>query len=174
VILDQKILNKRIEEKTQVKKSQIIFQAISFKLDNNIYAMDVMNIVEIIFAHKIYKVPNTDTRLLGVLNLRGNILPVYSLKTILGMEDSVADSKKIEIQEEDKFIIMIRKEKDTFGILIDAIYKNLAADEDNYRTGTFIEKWSKNSIFKGVILENSLEILIVNVESLLKYIVTLK
>ena len=131
MILDQKILNKRIEEKTQVKKSQIIFQAISFKLDNNIYAMDVMNIVEIIFAHKIYKVPNTDARLLGVLNLRGNILPVYSLKTILGMEDPVAASKKIEIEEEDKFIIMIRKEKDTFGILIDAIYKNLAADEDN-------------------------------------------
>lgn len=170
--MDQKILNKRIDEKDQVKKTQIFFQTISFKLDSNIYAMDVMNIVEIIFAHKIYKVPNTDSRLLGVLNLRGNILPVYSLKTILGMADPVKNQGIIE--EEDKFIIMIRKEKDTFGILIDGIYKNLAATEDNYRTGTFIEKWSKDSLFKGVILEESLEILIVNVESLLKYITTLK
>jgi chemotaxis signal transduction protein len=69
---------------------------------------------------------------------------------------------------------MIRKEKDTFGILIDGIYKNITADEDNYRTGAFIEKWSKNSLFKGVILEDSLEILIVNVDSLFKYIITLK
>ncbi len=170
--MDQKILNKKIEDRAQEKKSKVFFQAISFKLDDNIYAMDVMNIVEIIFAHRIYKVPNTDSRLLGVLNLRGNILPVYSLKMILGMEDSVKDRDVID--EEEKFIIMIRKEKDTFGIFIDAIYKNITATEDNYRTGTFIEKWSKNSLFKGVILEEEKEILIVNVESLLKFIVTLK
>ncbi len=170
--MDQKILNKRIEEKDQVKKSTILFQSISFKLDSSIYAMDVMNIVEIIFAHKIYKVPNTDSKLLGVLNLRGNILPVYSLKMVLGMEDPVVNKGIIE--EEDKFIIMIRKEKDTFGILIDGIYKNIAATEDNYREGGFLEKWSKNSLFKGVILEDNLEILIVNVENLLKYIITLK
>ncbi|GEM_PF-1210211 len=172
--MEQKILNKRIEEKKQVKKTQILFQTISFKLDENIFAMDVMNIVEIIFAHKIYKVPNTDSRLLGVLNLRGNILPVYSLKAILGLADSIASDGRIEIEESDKYIIMIRKEKDTFGILIDGIYKNITADEDNYRTGAFIEKWSKNSLFKGVILEDSLEILVVNVDSLFKYIIMLK
>jgi chemotaxis signal transduction protein len=170
--LEQRILNKKIEEKGQEKKATVFFQVISFKLDDNIYAMDVMNIVEIIFAHKIYKVPNTDKKLLGVLNLRGNILPVYSLKMILGMNDSVSDRDVIE--EEDKFIIMIKKEKDTFGILIDAIYKNIAATEDNYRTGTFIERWSKNSLFKGVILQQEKEILVVNVETLLKYIITLK
>jgi chemotaxis signal transduction protein len=170
--LDQKILNKRIDERVLEKKAEVFFQTISFRLEDNIYAMDVMNIVEIIFANRIYKVPNTDLRLLGVLNLRGNILPVYSMKKILGMEDKVTN--KDVIDEIDKFIIMIKKDRDTFGILIDSIYKNLAATEDNYRVGSFIEKWSKNSLFKGVILEDGKEILVMNVDTLLKYIITLK
>ncbi len=170
--MEEKILNKKIEETKKERKAEVLFQTVSFKLDPHIYAMDVMSIQEIIFAHKIYKVPNTDEKLLGVLNLRGNILPVYSIKMILGMEDTVKNLDIIE--DEEKFIIMIKREKDIFGILIDGIYKNINATDENYRTGKFIQDWSKNSLFKGVVLEGSKEILVINVESLLKYIITLK
>jgi purine-binding chemotaxis protein CheW len=172
--LDDKILNKRFDDKKEQddKKARILFQSIAFRLDNSIYAMDVMNIQEIIFARKIYRVPNTNERLLGVLNLRGNILPTYSLKLILGMDD---ESKgKNVVNEEDKFIVMIKKDRDVFGILIDSIFKNIPATEDNYRAGQNIERWSKNTFFSGVILDGENEILTIQIENLLKYIVTLK
>ncbi len=171
--MEEKILNRKVEETIEVeKKAKIIFQSIAFRLESSIYSMDVMNIQEIIFARKIYRVPNTNETLLGVLNLRGNILPTYSLKLILGMKDAMKGLNVVN--EEDKFIIMIKKDKDVFGILIDSIYKNIPATEENFKTGNNIERWSKNSLFSGVILDGSKEILMINIDNLLKYIISLK
>jgi len=171
--LEEKVLNKKIETGEEAdKKAKMLFQTISFHLEHGIYAMDVMNIQEIIFSKKIYRVPNTNESLLGVLNLRGNILPAYSLKLILGISDSVTG--KDVINEDDKFIVMIKKDRDIFGLMIDSIYMNIPATEDNYKSGKFIERWSKNELFSGVIIEGDKEILVININNLLKYIITLK
>lgn len=167
------ILNKKVDETvTADKKTRSLFQTVAFRLDTNIYAMDVMNIQEIVFSRKLYKVPNTNEKLLGVLNLRGNILPVYSLKLILGMEDPLKGLNVVN--EDDKFIIMIKKEKDVFGIFIDSIYKNITATEDNFKAGKYIERWSRNFLYNGVILEQDKEILSIHIDNLLKHIVSLK
>lgn len=170
---DNKILNRKVsEEVKEDKKAKTLFQGIAFRLDDAVYAMDVMTIQEIIFANKIYRVPNTSEALLGVLNLRGNILPVYSLKQVLGMEDRLRG--RILIHDEEKYIVMIKKDKDVFGIMIDAIHKNLSATEDNFRTGKYLDRWSRNNIFSGVILDGDKEILAIQVENLLKYIIGMK
>lgn len=171
--MEEKILNRKIsDEVKEDKKAKTLFQGIAFRLDDAIYAMDVMTIQEIIFANKIYRVPNTNEALLGVLNLRGNILPVYSLKQILGMNDSMKGHTFIH--DEDKYIIMIKKDKDVFGIMIDAIHKNMSATEENYKTGKYLDRWSRNNIFSGVILDGEKEILAIQVENLLKFIISLK
>lgn len=174
--MEEKIKNKQTEENGEEKKSdykvKMYFQGMAFRLDDNVYAMDVMSIDDIIIANKIYRVPNTDIRLLGVLNLRGNILPVYSLKMILGMKDDLKNQDYID--EDEKFVIMIKNEKDIFGVMIDGIYKNIYATEENFKTGRLVERWSKNEIFSGVILEEDKEILVINIENLLSYIVSLK
>jgi len=169
--LEERILNKKIVEAEKDKKVESLFQTIAFRLDNHVYALDLMNIQEIIFARKIYKVPNTDEKLLGVLNLRGNIIPIYSIKLILNMHDSAKG--QLVVDEVEKYIIVIKKERDVFGILIDGIYKNISATEDNYRSGEFLEKFSRNSLFSGVILEDEKEILVINLENLLGYIISL-
>lgn len=171
--MEDKILNRKTEvTQTSEKKARDLFQTVAFRLDHATYAMDVMNIQEIIFARKIYQVPNTNDCLLGVLNLRGNILPTYSLKLLLGMEDVLRGQSVVN--EEDKFIIMIKKDKDVFGILIDSIHKNIGATEENYKTGSHIARWSKNTLFSGVIIDGEKEILVINIESLRNYIVSLK
>lgn len=171
--MDNKVLNKRAETAVEnEKKAKQLFQSISFRVDQSVYAMDVMQIQEIIFARKIHRVPNSADALLGVLNLRGKILPVYSLKTILGMKDHLHGRNVVE--EEEKFIIMIKKDRDVFGIFIDSVYKTIPVTEENYKTGKYIEQWSKNTLFSGVVLEEEKEILVINMTSLLKYIVSLK
>lgn len=171
--MEEKVLNKKIDDTSLVeKKIKTLFQSIAFYLDKGLYAMDVQYIQEIIFSKAIYQVPNTNEKLLGVLKLRGSILPVYSLKLILGLEDSAKG--KIVVEDEEKFIIMIKKEKDIFGILLDSIYKNIAATEDNFKAGKYIEKLSKNTLYNGVILDDNKEIFMINVDQLLKYIISLK
>lgn len=167
-------LNKKLIDNTneQIKKYQTLFQSISFYIDNHIYSVDLMNVMEIIIPKKIFKVPNTPSILLGVLNMRGNILPIYSLKLMMGFEDELKG--KNFIMDEEKFIIVIKKNKDLLGLMIDGIYKNITVTEENYRTGSYLQKWSRNAIFSGVILENDNEILVLNIDNLLKYIINYK
>lgn len=174
--MDQnKILNKKTKE-AQLEESQMknkdIFQSIAFYLEDHVYAMDVMDIDSIITVKKIYKVPNTNEMLLGVLNLRGNILPIYSLKLILGMNDPFKGKNIID--DADRYIVMVKKGHDIFGIMIDDIYNNISATESNFREGNNLKKWSKNNLFKGVILEKEKEVLVINIDNLLKYMISLK
>ncbi len=170
-----KILNKRIlsKEEAASTKTQVLFQAIAFYLGENIYAMDIMNIKDIITFRSTYRVPNTNEKLLGVLNLRGEILPLYSLKLILEMPDSLKGKNFIR-EDEDQFVITVKKDKDIFAIPIDGIYKNVSATEENYRGSSYLNKWSKNYLFDGVILEGEKEILCINIDNMLKYMVSLK
>lgn len=174
---DDVLLNKRTEseQKKNESKSKILFQAIAFYLEDNIFAIDIMDIRDIIIPRKTYQVPNTNEKLLGVLNLRGEILPVYSLKLIMEMEDPLRGKRVVEIDEdEDKFIITVQKDKDIFGILLDGIYKNINATDDNFRREKYLKKWSNNYLFDGVILEEEKEILVIKTENMLNYMVSLK
>ncbi len=173
--MEEKILNRKAgpsEGASDQKTVRTLFQSVAFRIDSGLYALDVMNIQEIIFARKIYRVPNTPHTLLGVLNLRGNILPVYSLKLILGLTDHLRGRTVIE--EEEKFIIMIRKDRDVFGLFIDSVYKTIPATEDNFKSGRNIEQWSRNGLFSGVILEEQKEILVLDIDHLLEYSISLK
>lgn len=172
---NNKILNKKIVSKDESAslKTKVLFQAIAFYLGDNIYALDIMNIKDIITFRTTYKVPNTTEKLLGVLNLRGEILPLYSLKLILEMEDSMKNKNLLK-EDEDQFVITVKKDKDIFAIPIDGIYKNVSATEENFRGSAYLNKWSKNYLFDGVILEEDKEILTINIDNLLQYMVSLK
>lgn len=170
-----KILNKRVVNKDEASavKTKSLFQAIAFYLGDNIYALDIMNIKDIITFRTTYRVPNTNERLLGVLNLRSEIIPIYSLKLILEMDDNYKGKNYIA-EDEDQFVITVKKDKDIFAIPIDGIYKNVTATEENFRDSSYLNKWSKNYLFDGVILENEKEILSININNLLQYMVSLK
>ncbi|OHD54217.1 MAG: hypothetical protein A2Y33_13005 [Spirochaetes bacterium GWF1_51_8] len=170
---ENKILNKKIDkEQNTLRNQNILFQGIAFYLDDNIYTLDVMYIRSIITVKKIFRVPNTTEKVLGVLNLRGSILPVYSLKMILELDDPLKNQNVIT--DEEKFIIMVNKDKDVFGIMIDSIYKKIVATNENYREGNFLKQWAKNFIFGGVLLDEDKEILVINIENMLKYMISLK
>lgn len=170
-ILNRKTTDQEEQEKSKLA-SKVLFQGVSFYLDNSLYAMDVMSIKEFYTPDRLYKVPNTTDKLLGVLNLRGYILPVYSLKKIMEMPDDMVNVE--DFSDKEKFIIIIQRGKDQFGILIDAIHKNITGTEDNFRTGNYLQKWSRNYLFEGVLLDQDHEILVINIENMLKYMTTLK
>lgn len=168
--LNKQVSNEIVEKQSKAKE---LFQVIAFYLEDRIFCLNIMHIRDIIIARKIYKVPNTNEKLLGAINLRGEILPVYSLKLILEMEDKLKGQNIIK-EQEDRFIITVKRDKDIFGIFVDGIYKNVSVNDDNYRKGSYLKKWSKNYIFSGVILEENREILNIDIENLLRYMISLK
>ncbi|RMG37412.1 MAG: hypothetical protein D6720_03265, partial [Gammaproteobacteria bacterium] len=60
-------------------------QYLSFLLDGEQYAVSILRVQEIRGWETATRVPNTPAYLKGVINLRGNIVPVYDLRLRFGM-----------------------------------------------------------------------------------------
>ena len=60
-------------------------QYLAFRLGDELYAIDVANAREIVEQSAVTRLPKTPVWMRGLINLRGNVLPVIDLKMKLGM-----------------------------------------------------------------------------------------
>jgi purine-binding chemotaxis protein CheW len=60
-------------------------QYLTFKLDDEVFALDVAKVREILEFSSVTKVPQTPDFMRGVINLRGSVVPVIDLRLKFGM-----------------------------------------------------------------------------------------
>ena len=71
-------------------------QQIIFKVQDGEYGFDVSTVNAIETLNNVVAVPNVEHHILGIINLRGEVLPIYSLRRKFGLEEvPVNDQTKI-------------------------------------------------------------------------------
>src|SRR5512137_2521407 len=60
-------------------------QYLTFKLDEEVFALDVAKVREILDFTTVTRVPQTPDFMRGVINLRGSVVPVMDLRLKFGM-----------------------------------------------------------------------------------------
>ena len=71
--------------------SHEIIQLVSFELEGEEYGIDVLTVREIIRMPAITKMPNTPDYVDGIINLRGTVVPIISLRRRFGLPDRDQD-----------------------------------------------------------------------------------
>ena len=61
-----------------------IIQLVSFTLDEVVYGIDILRVHEILRIPEITRLPNTPSFIKGVINLRGNVIPVVDIRERFG------------------------------------------------------------------------------------------
>jgi purine-binding chemotaxis protein CheW len=61
-------------------------QLLTFLLDNEVYGANIAQIQEVLEYRKVTKVPRTPDFMLGVINLRGQVVPVVDLRRLFDMD----------------------------------------------------------------------------------------
>lgn len=88
-------------------------QWVTFQLDSEIYGINVMQVQEVLRYTEIAPVPGSPAYVLGIINLRGNVVTVLDTRTRFGLDSSeMSDNTRIVIIEADKQVI---------GILVDSV-----------------------------------------------------
>ncbi|PLX71592.1 MAG: chemotaxis protein CheW, partial [Denitrovibrio sp.] len=64
-------------------------QVLTVKLENEVYGVDIMSVREVLDFTSVTKVPQTPDFMVGVINLRGNVVPVIDLKLKFGLGKTV-------------------------------------------------------------------------------------
>jgi purine-binding chemotaxis protein CheW len=62
-----------------------------FRMDRRLYALPSEDVVEVIRTPAVARVPQAPKALIGIANLRGNVLPLTSLHGLLGLEERESD-----------------------------------------------------------------------------------
>ncbi len=70
---------------------------LTFCLDQEYFGVDILRVQEIKAWEAVTRIPNAPEYIMGVLNLRGAIVPVYDLRLRLGMEFSEYDDETVVI-----------------------------------------------------------------------------
>jgi purine-binding chemotaxis protein CheW len=92
-------------------------QLLTFLLDGEVYGTDIAQIQEVLEYRRVTPVPRTPDFMLGVINLRGNVVPVVDLRCQFDMRQSetTVDTCIVIVD------VNIDGEKTPMGILADAV-----------------------------------------------------
>ncbi len=82
-----------------------------FSMGEDRYALPVEVLTEIIISQKIFPVPTTPSHVLGVMNLRGNIVPIVDIRPALSLPRDSTPSQ----------IAIIKQGAVTIGIVVDTV-----------------------------------------------------
>lgn len=94
-------------------KDDAVLQWVTFKLDHETYGINVMQVQEVLRYTEIAPVPGAPYYVLGIINLRGNVVTVIDTRSRFGLQSAeVDDSTRI---------VIIEAEKQVIGILVDSV-----------------------------------------------------
>ncbi|GAA5213971.1 chemotaxis protein CheW [Corallincola platygyrae] len=99
------------ERNTQIDDE--VLQWVTFKLESETYGINVMQVQEVLRYTEIAPVPGAPDYVLGIINLRGNVVTVIDTRSRFGLPPAeLTDNSRIVIIEAEKLVI---------GILVDSV-----------------------------------------------------
>ncbi len=137
--------------------SEIAGKYLTFALGKEEYGLEILKVREIIGIMDIARVPQTPEYVKGVINLRGQVIPVIDLRLKFGMEEAeVTDQTCIVVLE-------ITNQNQSFqtGIIVDRVSEVLDISEDQLEPApNFGSSIDTNFILAMAKMEDSVKILL--------------
>ena len=132
---------KRLESLNRPMEYDTI-QYIVIQLGDEQYGIDIKFISNIVRMQKITRVPKVTNYIKGVINLRGEVIPIISLRLKMGLAED-------EITKKTRIIILKMEQHESIGILVDEVKEVVTLDEEHIEKVSY-DKDDKAKFLSGV------------------------
>ena len=130
------------------------FQPVVFRLDNEKYGIDISYVSGIEYEQTIVRVPNSSRNIKGIINLRGEVIPVLDLRTKFNMDNLTAPK--------DAALIIVNLPNNKIAIEVDGVEQIHHIDENDIVDMPEIAKSSGAGYFDRVAKLDGKLIIIIN------------
>ncbi len=137
-------------------------QIISFKIADKKFGFYILEVQEIIRIKKITPLPNVPEYVKGVLNLRGNIVPIIDLRKRFNFPEKIYTMFTR--------IIITNMKGQLNGFIVDNIEGVINVEDNKIKSNFKDYKGISPEFFQGVVEDKNNLILILNIETLIKNI----
>ena len=124
-------------------KDKKIMQYIVVQIGSEKYGIDISYVDNIVRMQKITRVPKAQPYFKGIINLRGEIVPVMSIRTKMGLVDDVFTNAS-------RIIILKIEEKGSLGVIVDEVCEVVNLAEDEIETNNINSNHVKDSFINGI------------------------
>lgn len=118
-------------------------QYIVVKIGNEQYGIDISYVDNIIRMQKITRVPKAQSYFKGIINLRGEVVPVMSIRTKMGLEEDVLTNAT-------RIIILKIEEQGLFGIIVDEVKEVVTLGTESIEKVAGQAKTKKDNFINGI------------------------
>ncbi|WLI47629.1 chemotaxis protein CheW [Pseudomonas beijingensis] len=136
-----------------------ILQWVTFKLDNETYGLNVMRVQEVLRYTEIAPVPGAPSYVLGIINLRGNVVTVIDTRQRFGlMNAEISDNTRIVIIEADKQVV---------GIMVDSVAEVVYLRQSEIETAPNVGNEDSAKFIQGVCNKNNELLILVELDKMM-------
>ena len=136
-----------------------ILQWVTFKLDNETYGINVMRVQEVLRYTEIAPVPGAPSYVLGIINLRGNVVTVIDTRQRFGlMNAEISDNTRIVIIEADKQVV---------GIMVDSVAEVVYPRQSEIETAPNVGNEESAKFIQGVCNKNNELLILVELDKMM-------
>ncbi len=137
---------------------QTISQYVTFHIADEVFGFPMQQVAEIIRLPETISVPLTPESLLGLSNLRGNILPVLDLRRILQFNESkFSDATRVIVTDSGNIL----------GFVVDKVSRVMSIDQSSIEHAENVKSSVNSDLFSGVIREGNQLIQLLDIHKLI-------
>ncbi len=136
-----------------------ILQWVTFRLVDEVYGVNVMQIKEVLRYSEIAPVPGAPSFVLGIINLRGSVVTVMDTNQRFGLKSGeITDATRIMILEIESRVI---------GILVDSVSEVVYLRQSEIEMSPNVGNDEASKFIQGVCNKNDVLLILVDLDKLL-------
>jgi purine-binding chemotaxis protein CheW len=135
-------------------------QYLTFKLGNEVFGIDVAKVREILDFTTITEIPRTPDFMSGVINLRGNVVPVVDLRLCFQMSRTVRTRNTCIVVVE----VLLESESTVIGALADSVEEVIDLEPDQIKPAPKIGTQIRTDFIKGMGTRENQFIMILDID----------
>jgi purine-binding chemotaxis protein CheW len=135
-------------------------QYLTFRLADEVFALDINKVREVLDFTTVTKVPQTPDFMLGVINLRGSVVPVVDMRLKFGMSKTETTVNTCIIIVE----IALDGELAVLGALVDSVQEVMELDPDHIEPPPRIGTRLNTKFIKGMGKRDNQFIIILDID----------
>lgn len=132
-----------INMEDELKENLETTQFIVIKIGDEQYGININNIDNILRMQHITRVPKVASYIEGVINLRGEVIPVISLRTRMGLPDG-------EETKDTRIIILKVEQQEVMGVIVDEVKEVVTLSEEQMERVSYEDRDDKKNFIYGI------------------------
>lgn len=121
-VIKEAVARQQSSDKKVSAENRILGKVMTFHIGEQIYGIEIQNVLEIIEMQHITKIPHVPSYIKGIINVRSKVVPIVDIRTRFGKPEIPYTSRTC--------IIIVTVDDDSVGIIVDRV-----ADVEDIHSG---------------------------------------